>query len=203
MKSLGIPTIYLIIAFFAIMIAASFAVMLIIVNTTIDRDYRSEIAARNGLAARSAARELGSFLDSNFDALAIVAADPRAETLRLVKRSFSSFSEIYIVDRGGRVSLSTGTDPGPGFDASRQDSVRGGDCRIALADAAGTLVAHTEAERVDRSENIAWPESLKDEITREDASWFRRRGSPALGGSPSPPSRSRPCAGSSRGSGTA
>ena len=80
MKIRGIPMISLFIGFFAISIGAVFAVMLIIVNSTIDREYRSEIAAKNGLVARSAAREAGTFLDSYFGALAVVAARPSART---------------------------------------------------------------------------------------------------------------------------
>jgi two-component sensor histidine kinase len=223
MRIRGIPMISLFIGFFALIIAAAFAVMLINVSSTIDREYRSEIAAKNGLVARSAAREVGTFLDSYFGALAVLAADPSAETIGIVKRAFSAISEVFIADPSGRVSFSTGADPSPGFDVSRQDCFRdaaeegrpvlsdssisrtnyhttaylslrfregvavgvldlhslseyvrsivlNGDYLVALTDAKGTLVAHTEVERVDRSESIAWTETLKEEMTREGAS---------------------------------
>jgi two-component sensor histidine kinase len=213
----------LFIGLFALSIAAAFAVMLINVNSTIDREYRSEIAAKNGLIARSAAREAGTFIDSYFGALAVVAADPRPETIMIVRSAFSAISDIFIVQPNGRISFSTGTDPGPGFDASRQESfldaaeegrpvlsdssisrtsyhttaylslrfaggvavgaldlhslseyvqsiVLRGDYLVALTDAKGTLVAHKEVDRVDRSENIAWTESFKEEMTRDGAS---------------------------------
>jgi two-component sensor histidine kinase len=222
MKGRGISIVVVLIGFLALSVSAAFVAMALEVNSTIDREYRSEIVAKNGLVARSAAKEAGTFLDSYVGALSVVASDPSADTIAAVGRAFPAFSVIYIADERGRVSASTGLDPSPGFDVSRQDSFRnaskeGGPVLsdssisrtnyhttayislrfsggvaigvldlhflsdyvrnivlhegylVALADSQGTFVAHSDVERVDRSESLAWPPSLKESMTREGA----------------------------------
>jgi two-component sensor histidine kinase len=222
MKGRGISIIVVLIGFLALSVSAAFVAMAFEVNSTIDREYRSEIAAKNGLVARSAAKEAGTFLDSYVGALSVTASDPSAETIGAVGRAFPAFSVIYIADERGRVTVSTGLDPSPGFDVSRQDSFRDAPMEgmpvlsdssisrtnyhttvylslrfrggvaigvldlhflseyvsnivlhegylVALADSQGTFVAHSDVERVDRSENLAWPPPLKEAMAREGA----------------------------------
>jgi two-component sensor histidine kinase len=199
---------------------AVLAVSLVIftrITSTIDRGLRDEIVERNGIVARSVARETGVFLDSYFHAIAVLASRPDGDLARSIHAAFPAFAGLAIADKRGRLASALGSDARSGFDVSRTDFFRqagtgdspylsdaslsrasyhptvylsqrfeGGvvvgelDLQylsdyirqlslpdsgfVGIADAKGTIVAHSVLSRVLRSENIAWTGPFREAL---------------------------------------